>query len=123
MTIDIERLSPEQIASALDPKDAGEELGELDELILLEVKERLGDPDRRREIPGTVLMQLARDVFRVREQEAARKVEQIEEPTPLSEIIDQAGLPAERKRQLVREEILRVTAELDALNGMLDGLE
>jgi len=119
---DLATISVDDLVEALEPSGS-QELGKLDDLILLEVRERLGDESRRKEIPGTVLMQLARDVFRVREQEAARKVEQVEEPSPLSEIIDQAGLPDARKRELVRAEILRVTAELDLLNGMLDGLE
>lgn len=122
MSVDLERLDADQLAAALHPNQ-GEELGELDEMILREVRERLGDEGRRKEIPGTVLMQLARDVIRVREAEAARKVEQVEEPPSIGEIIHNAGLPDDRKRELVRAEILRAHRELDGLNEMLADLE
>lgn len=119
----LERLSADELAAALRPQHDTDELGELDDLVLQELRERLADDDRRKEIPGTVLVQMAREVMKVKAIEAARRVEQVEEPPSLREIIDTAGLPAVRKRELVREEILRVTAELDALNEMLDGLE
>ncbi len=115
-------ISIPELVHALEPS-AAEELGELDDLILQEVRERLGDEGRRKEIPGTVLMQLARDVFRIKEAEAARRVDEVVEPPSMSEIIADAGLPPDRKRELIRAEVLRATTELDRLNEMLDELE
>jgi hypothetical protein len=123
----LERLTAEELADFLhpDPEEGSEELAELDDLILLEVRERLGDPERRSDIPGTTLLQLARDVIRVREAESARKAATADtvEPPALAEIIATAGLPKARKRELVRGEILRLTGEIEHLNGMLDELE
>ena len=125
MSVDLETISAEDLAAALhpDPDGGTKELGELGDLILEEVKARLNDPVRRSELPGTTLMQLARDQVRFQEAQAARRVEAVEEPPPLSEIIAGAGLPSTRKLELVRAEILRVTDELDRLNAMRDELE
>lgn len=114
----------------LDPPPGGAEdgtepldLGELNEQILKELERRLGDEKLRQEIPGTTLMQLARDIMKAKEREAAAHVDEREEDMPLSEILAQAGLPAERKRELVRAQILITQAELDRLTVLLDELE
>lgn len=123
MTDDLERLSVEELAAALDPGEDDAEMDDVDALILGELQRRLADETRRAEIPGTVLVQMAREVYKARAAKAARVVDEVEEPPQLAEIIANAGLPAARKRELVREEILRATGELDRLKEMLDGLE
>lgn len=113
---ELETLSPEDLEAVVTEVD----FEALSDDILREIQRRLGSESERQKLAPTILLQLGRDILKTRDEERAHEEY---EPPELSEIIADAGLPADRKRQLVRSEILRVTAELDRLNAMLDALE
>lgn len=79
------------------------------ELVGEELYRRLQDPELRKELPGTTLMQLFKEYVRLKGEERKHAEQQeVADSQSILEIVTGAGLPAERKRELIRGELARL---------------
>ena len=92
----------------------------LREAILGELKNRLTDPIAVKELPGTGLIQLAKELFK-QKNEALTVVS--EEPDPdVLDLVQSPGLPKERKHELLVAERLKAISRVTAIERALEDL-
>lgn len=88
--------------------------------VYAELNRRLGDPKSAAELPGTGLIQIAKELAKAMkpaEPDAAAVVPDV------LDLIDHAGLPASRKRQLVETEMAVCEERLAQCRAILEGLD
>lgn len=95
----------------------------LGESIVRELRNRVEDPERAKEIPGTTLMKLSEYFIAKQEREARDRDTRSEERflSPV-EIIDHPGLSVERREELIREQLQRVEVDRELLEAKLEEL-
>ena len=88
--------------------------------ILVELNRRLGDPELAKDLPGTALIGLAKEYLK------AQKPQTDTGPSVVPDVldlIDHPGLPADRKRALVEQEIRACENRLEQCRMILGGLD
>jgi hypothetical protein len=99
------------------------DVAELGESLIRELRNRVEDPVKAAEIPGTTLMKLTSYFIEKQEREARDRDARLEDRllSP-AELIDHPGLPRERREELVREQLQRVEVDRVMLEAKLEEL-
>lgn len=97
------------------------DLAVLSTRVLGELQRRFGEPEQAKEIPGTGLIQLAKELIKLGEREKPEEDE--ENQTSILELLDTPGLPDNQKLTLAKHEIQRIESDLSALYDKVRELE
>ena len=107
---DLEKLSAEELLAAIGDSSGDEkpfDLAALKESVLGELYRRMGDKDLVKDIPGTGLIQLAKEMLKQPEEAKPAEVEGLN-------ILDSLdAVPVEHARMVLDREIARLRAELE----------
>jgi hypothetical protein len=87
--------------------------------VLHELRRRLGDPELVKELPGTGLLQLARELLK----EKFAEPEALPPHPSVREIVEAVTLPAARKQELLMAERTWLIEEVDRVDAALLKLE
>jgi hypothetical protein len=117
----LERLTAKELLEAIAPGEQTEtegfDLGNFKNAILGELNRRLGDPDLVKDIPGTGLIQLAKELLK---QPAEPEQTEGEDTRSIIDTLD--ALPKEHARKLLQREIDRMRGELARYTEKLEEL-
>lgn len=94
-------------------------LGELADDVVEELGRRLRDPKLRKELPGTGLIQLAKQLLQLRS-EAGPVQSNID--VSVLEMVQNSSLPDERKKEILLIERERLEEQLELVNIELEDL-
>jgi hypothetical protein len=120
----LDRLTATELLEALQPTgateqpDEGFDLGNFKNAILGELNRRLGDPDLVKDIPGTGLIQLAKELLK---QPAEQAPDEGEDTRSILDTLD--ALPPEHARKLLQREIDRLNGELARYTERMEALK
>jgi hypothetical protein len=117
----LEQLTAQELLAAITPSEGepeveGFHLGQFKTAILGELNRRLGDPDLVKDIPGTGLIQLAKELLKQPE----KPVETGEDTRSILDTLD--ALPPAHARKLLQREIDRATGELARYTARMEEL-
>jgi hypothetical protein len=103
--------------AAVTSEDSKFTLASLREAVGGELHRRLADPELVKELPGTGLIQIAKELLKLAEEAAP-------EPDPLlADLLNQPGFPDEKKVELAVHEIGRLREEMQRLYELVTALD